>query len=160
MNGRYDYNEKNNKKYVEKKVLENDECVIYKVDKPIFNDEEIKEMNLQSITLFYQQIRKYQNDFIFNKVIEKFDSLGGAVNLLSYELRNYISNECSQNEKNIFKDTMYRYIKQDINRNLKMLKNNLTSLKSSNESKKNFKIKFNIINILKRFEEDLFYGRI
>ena len=93
-------------------------------------------------------------------MIEKFDGLGGAVNLLSYELRNYISNECSQNEKNIFKDTMYRYIKQDINRNLKMLKNNLTSLKSSNESKKNFKIKFNIINILKRFEEDLFYGRI
>lgn len=92
------------------------------------------------ITLTYQMIRKPNITYLESLIYEKFSSVG--------------QEEISE----VLKATYPHYLKRDIKRSLKTLKHSLSTI-PKNEKKK-FTVKYNVENIIKRFMEDLYYGRV
>lgn len=151
MRNQYIYN-KNNKFYNSaEKIFEDENSIAYKPNK----NEKIDDMDSEYIELSYDDIRKPDTTYIANKVINKLNDLGGLFNLLDNDFsKNFTTTE----EQLMITDFIFKYIKQDIKKVMKSAKNNFKNIKVKN--KKSATIKLNVVNILCRFQEDLFFGRI
>jgi len=135
---RYLYNQ-NNTLYNQSNIMsDTDSYTQYKVDS---ND--TKKLDIPdeiSITLTYQMIRKPNISYLETLIYEKFSSIG------------------QEDVSDVLKTEYPSYLKRDIKRSLKTLKHSLSTIPKS--EKKKFMVKYNVENIIRRFMEDLYYGRV